>query len=121
MKHYKYWLGAAVVVFLIFFSGVIATYVISGILLFAGLVALAESVPPIKWVLSRTGNALDIAIFAFSIYAMSSMGVTVAIGLGVAGLLFSVYYKPLLKGKATKSNINRSGSAREYRDSLWNQ
>lgn len=121
MKNSKYYVGAAVMVFLIFFSGVIATYVISGLLLFAGLVALCESVKPIKWLLSKTGNALDILIFGFSIYAMSSMGVTVAIGLGVAGLLFSVYYKPYLLAKDKPKRSTANKSSMEYRRSLWEQ
>tara|TARA_A100000172_G_C3044260_1_gene111811 strand:+ start:1977 stop:2342 length:366 start_codon:yes stop_codon:yes gene_type:complete len=121
MKHSKYYLGAAVMLFLIFFSGVIATYVISGLLLFAGLVALCESVKPIKWLLSKTGNILDILIFGFSIYAMSSMGVTVAIGLGVAGLLFSVYYKPILLRKNKPSKSSADKSSMESRKQLWEQ
>lgn len=120
MNKPKIIIGIVVLVFLIFFSGVIATYVISGILLFAGLVALAESVQPIKWLFTKTSNAIDVLIFAFSIYAMSSMGVTVAIGLGVAGLLFSIYYKPYLK-QGPKEIDQSKMTTKEYRSSLWNQ
>lgn len=120
VMNHRYVLGVVVLLFLIFFSGVIATYVISGVLLFAGLVALSESIPPIKWLFRRTSNIVDLVIFAFSIYAMSSMGVTVAIGLGVAGLLFSLYYKPYLVGSGNLKS-GRKDSTRSYRSSIWEQ
>lgn len=110
----KYLLGIGGLLFLIFFSAAMATYVISGLVLFAGLVAMSESIRPIKWLFSRTGNLVDLIIFGFSIYAMSAMGVTVAIGLGVAGLLFSVYYKPYLKSTMQSDKP-------KTRKSLWEQ
>lgn len=112
--------------FIIMFSGVVATYVFSGLLMFAGMVALCESIPLVRWLFSKTGNLLDLLIFGFSVFAIADMGVTVAIGLSVAGLLFSVYYKPLLKKSHRKRSKNVSGNAkgresRTYRSALWMQ
>lgn len=53
------------------------------------------------------------------------MGVTVAIGLGVAGLLYSVYYKPYLiksfKARVKKKPIDVKSNVKEYRAELWKQ
>jgi len=121
----KYVIGVIALICLMSFSAVLAVYVISGMLLFIGLVALCESIRPLKWLLSKSGNVLDIIIFGFSIYAMSSMGVTVAIGLGVAGLLYSVYYKPYLiksfKARVKKKPIDVKSNVKEYRAELWKQ
>jgi hypothetical protein len=116
----RYFIGVVVLLFLIFFSAAMATYVISGLLLFAGLVALSESIPAVKWLFRKTSNVVDFVIFAFSIYAMSSMGVTVAIGLGVAGLLFSLYYKPYLVSSGSLGTKSKDGT-KSYRSSLWEQ
>jgi len=121
----KYLLGALALLFLIMFSGVVVVYVFSGLLMFGGIVALCESIKPLKYFVSRSAHLVDFVIFAFGIYAMSRMGVTVAIGLGVAGLLFSVYYKPYLRGCYPRPRKGRrSGIGREYRLSrseLWQQ
>lgn len=99
----KYLLGAFALLFLIMFSGVVTVYVFSGLLMFGGIVALCESMPPVKYFVAKTGHLVDLLMFGFGVYAISSMGVTVAIGLSVAGLLFSVYYKPYLRATLPKS------------------
>lgn len=106
----KYLLGIVAILILLGFSVSMATYVFSGLLMFAGLVAIVETFGSLKWLVSRTSNAIDVLIFAFSVVALSSMGATVAIGLSVAGLLFSVYYKPYLRSSLKG---RRDGSARD--------
>jgi len=100
----KYFVGAVALVMLVSFSASMATYVFSGVLMFVGLVVLTESIGLLKWLFRRTGNLIDMLIFGVSIYAMSSYGVTVTIALSVAGLLFSVYYKPILKAGKEVNN-----------------
>lgn len=98
----KYFIGGIIVVFLIMVSGHVATYIISGLLMFAGLVALCETIPLIKFIFRYTGNLVDLCIFGLSVYGLSHMGATVAIGLSVCGLLFTIFYKPRLRRSKTK-------------------
>lgn len=109
----KYVFGIVAVIVLVSFSVAMATYVFSGLLMFAGLVALVESLPPLRWFFSRTGSLVDILIFVFSVIALGTMGATVAIGLSVAGLLFSVYYKPYLRGLKSSKGFRKGMSARD--------
>lgn len=95
----RYVIGGVAALFLIFVSGHLAVYIVSGLLMFAGLVALCETVPLVKFVFRWTNSLVDIGIFAFSVYGLAEMGATVAIGLSVCGLLFTVFYKPLLRRK----------------------
>jgi len=101
----KVLLGIALFVMVLMIGGALATYVFSGVLMFAGLVAMVESVPLLKWMFKKTSGFIDVLIFAFSIYGLAHMGATVSIGLSVAGLLFTLVYKPMFLKKGLKRVI----------------
>jgi len=99
----KYFIGVIVILFVLLFLSQLAVYMFAGIIMFAGLVAMVESIKPIRWVLARTGGLIDIIIFGGSVMLTWKAGVTVAMGVSIAGLLFTIYYKPYLRNRITNS------------------
>lgn len=104
----KYVIGAAVVLFILWFSASLAVYMFSGLIMFAGLVAIVESVRWLQWLFARTGNVIDILIFGVSIYLLWNAGVTVAMGVSICGLLFTVFYKPFLIDREVKRKLSKA-------------
>lgn len=92
----KYIIGGLVVIILIAMGAWMATFVISGLVLFGGFVALVETIGPLRYIVVRTTALIDFVIFGLSIYLLFNSGVTVAFATGIAGLLFTIYYKPFL-------------------------
>ncbi len=95
--------GIIVLLFLMYFVAQLQVYIFSGLIMFAGIVALTESCKPIRWFVAQTGNIIDIIIFGGSIFLLLDAGPTIAIGVSIAGLLFSYYYKPYLRERLSKS------------------
>lgn len=95
----KLFIALLALITVIMVGGAIATYVMAGVLMFAGLVALVESIPLLKWIFRYTSSLLDVLIFGFSIYGLAHMGATVSIGMSVCGLLFTLIYKPVFLNK----------------------
>lgn len=75
---------------------VFTIYTFFGLMTLAGLIIMIESIPPLKWIVMRTANIVDVFIFIFSIIAMAQFGVTISAGLTVVGLGYTAFYKPLL-------------------------
>lgn len=100
-------IGIIVILVILSVGGSIATYVLSGVLMFAGLVAMVESIGILKWLFRHTSSLVDILIFGFTVFAMSHMGATVSISLSVAGLLFTIIYKPMLVGNRSVNRVVR--------------
>ncbi len=98
----KYFIGAIALMFMLSFGGHLAVYVISGCIMFVGMVLICETTPIIKKLFKFTAGIVDLVLFGFGIYALSAMGPTVSIGLSVCGILFTVFYKPLLRKKTVK-------------------
>lgn len=103
----KYLIGGAIVIALIMFSGALAVYVFSGLIMFVGMVALIESIGPLRWFVARTGSYIDLMIFGFSIYLAINGSVTVAMGITIAGLLFTVFYKPYLRNRLAEAKTKK--------------
>lgn len=84
-----------------------------GTLTLIGLVVLIESIQPIKWLASRTSKAIDILIFLFTIAAISRYGFTIAGGLTVAGLGYTLAYAPYLREQLeAKKQFKQQASSR---------
>ena len=81
-----------------------------GALELAGLIAIVESIPLLKKLLSRTSKVFDVIIFGFTILATMQYGLTVAASLTVAGLGYTLFYGPHLReqrqGKKAKPMSN---------------
>ena len=75
----------------------IGTQVFMGSVALMGLVVMSERYPTIKFVIQRSNMLLDLVIFGGSIYAASTLGVTVAGGLTIAGLGYTLLYAPYVR------------------------
>jgi len=107
MKNKKELGVVLVILFIMYMSSIMFVYIMSGIILFAGIVALIETIPLIKWFASRTGNLIDILLFCVGGYTLLSSGPTIAIGVGVCGVLYSVVYKPRLMRSVIKDELEK--------------
>lgn len=92
-----------------------------GVVSLVGLIALVESVKPLKWLLSRSSKVLDGIIFLFTILATMNYGLTIAASLTVTGLGYSLFYGPYLReqrlGKSKKKEpMQNSGNYRNKFD-----
>ena len=77
-------------------SKAIATYTYFGLLTLGGFIAITESIKPIKKVVKNNKNTVDVLIFTGTLYAILTAGVTIAATLTIAGLGYTLVYKPYL-------------------------
>jgi hypothetical protein len=87
-------------------GGLIATYLIFGILTLAGFIALTENVKPIKWLVIKFSGLIDVLIFVGSIWATATLGVTITASLVISGLGYSLLYSPWLRRNHKKKLSN---------------
>ena len=80
-------------------GAVIGTYVFFGTITLAGLIAIAESNKYIRFIIVKSNRLLDVSIFALTIYATVSLGITMTASLTFAGLGYSLVYAPYLRSK----------------------
>lgn len=102
--------GLFVVLILIAFmvGGYIMAATFFGVLTLIGMISLIESIPFLKWIVKRTTSLVDIVLFALTIAALSSYGFSIAGGLTVAGLGFTLVYAPYVrKEKQAKKKMKR--------------
>lgn len=85
------YVGAALLGFGMFMGHIITSIIFFGILSAASLVVLVESNKRFKLFCGKYGFLLDLLLFVLSALAVAYMGVTVAGGLAVASLIFTVY------------------------------
>lgn len=78
-------------------GGIVLESLICGIVTFASLIAVIEAIPLLKWIVAHTSKLVDFSIFVFGVYAKIHFGVTIAIGLIFAGLLFTLHYGPYIR------------------------
>lgn len=80
----------------------IASFIFFGLLTFAGFVFLVENITILRWIVYRTSALFDVLIFAASIVATVQLGVTITASLTVAGLAFTLLYRPWIINKLNK-------------------
>jgi uncharacterized membrane protein len=120
MKNYRTGLLLFVVVLIVGFNAGynIMQAVFFGGLSLIGLIVMVESIPPLKWLLSRSSQFFDILIFVFTIMATISYGLTIAASLTVTGLGYSLFYGPYLReqrlGKAPKKKQPLNNHSNNY-------
>lgn len=78
-------------------GAVIATHMFLGVVTLTGLIALIESSPKMKTIVAKHGLLVDVVIFGVTIAAALTIGVTAAGALSVAGLGFTLVYRPYLR------------------------
>jgi hypothetical protein len=77
-----------------------------GVLILIGFIGLIESIPPLKWFLSRVSRTFDVVVFIASIIAMSMFGLNISAGLTVAGLGYTLIYAPHLRAQINSSKVD---------------
>ncbi len=80
----------------------IATYVFFGTVTLAGFVALVESNKYLRYCVSKSNKFIDMSLFAATIFATASLGITVSASLTMAGLGYTLVYAPYLRNKTKK-------------------
>lgn len=78
-------------------GGTIASHMFFGLLTLIGFIVLVESIPVLKWLIYRTSGLFDIIIFGVCIFATIRLGVTITAALTLAGIGFSLVYRPYIQ------------------------
>lgn len=103
-KKYMY-IGAALLGLGMFMGHIIAGIIFFGLLSAASLIVLVESHRGFKLLCGKYGFMLDLILFALSVLAVVYMGVTVAGGMAVASLIFTIYRINFLKPWYDKNKV----------------
>lgn len=103
-KKYLY-VGVALLGFGMFMGHLVASIIFFGILSASSLIFLVESNKRFKLFCGKYGFLLDLLLFALSALAVAFLGVTVAGGLAVASLIFTVYRLNFLKPWFDKNKV----------------
>ena len=93
--------GALIFGVIVVLAFLIGSYILTatffGLLTLAGMIAIIESIPPLKWLLSRSSKIFDVILFVFTIIATMSVGLNIAASLTVAGIGYTLVYAPYLR------------------------
>ncbi len=93
--------GALIFICIIVLAFMIGSYILTatffGLLTLCGLIALIESISPLKWALSRSTRIIDILLFVCTIFATMNYGLNIAASLTVAGIGYTLVYAPYLR------------------------
>lgn len=87
----------AIVIICLFIGGNVLVYMISGVLTLISFVMAVESVPLLKWFVTKLSALFEVGIFIFGVYAKIYFGVTIAMALLFAGIGYTMLYRPYLK------------------------
>lgn len=93
----RFLIAIAVFAIVLWIGGNILTYFFSGLLIFGSFVVMVQNIGWLKSFVYRTNRLMDIAIFAFALYSKVHFGVTIAMSITIAGLLYSFIYVPYLR------------------------
>jgi len=80
----------------IFVGGNIVGYAFGGLITFFSFILLLESVTWLRSLCYHLNAMVEIIMFAFGIYAKLHFGVTIAMSLMIAGILYSLIYRGYL-------------------------
>ena len=72
-------------------------YFTGGALLLGGLIVVVEGIRPLKWIVVRSTQFIDLLLFGFGCVALLKAGPTIAMVLAIAGLGFSLVYAPIIR------------------------
>lgn len=85
----------------------IATYIFFGIATLTGLVAISETNRWVRYVFTKSNKFIDLSLFAFTIWATASLGVTMVAALTFAGLGVTLVYNPWLRLREKLRKLNK--------------
>lgn len=111
-------LFGAVAIIGIMVGGYILSAIFFGTITLLGLVVIIESIPPFRWIASRTSAVIDVLIFVFTIMAIANYGLNLTASLTVAGLGYTLLYAPHLRSERKKQREHRKkhGRRRPFRN-----
>jgi hypothetical protein len=72
----------------------VGSFIFFGVITLMGLIAITESNSFIYYLVKKSNKAIDLILFAFTIYATISLGLMMTASLSIAGLGFSLVYGP---------------------------
>ena len=78
-------------------GGNVIGYAFTGFITLLSFVFLCESVPALKWLVAKTTQLFDIALFAFAVYSKVHFGVSIAMALLFATVGFTLVYAPYVR------------------------
>lgn len=84
----------------------IGTYIFVGAVTLAGLVAVIESNPYVKYVVINSNRAIDLTLLAGTILATAMLGPTIAISLTFTGLGYSLVVAPWYRNNNIKTQTS---------------
>lgn len=84
-------------------GGTIIGYAFGGLITFFSFVLMLENVPTLRYVVYQLDWLFEIIIFCFGIYAKLHFGVTIAMSLMIAGILYGLLYHQYLNDTYKKS------------------
>lgn len=103
--HVKWAMYAVVVMIAIMIGSWVLAATFFGLCTLAGLIALIESIPFLKWFVKKTTSLIDLLIFGLTIAAVTAYGLNISAALTIAGLGFTLVYAPYVrKEKQDKKN-----------------
>ena len=114
MKKTYLYAGVALLFVGMFLGHIIATIIFFGILTAASMVFLVESSKDFKLICGKYGFIMDFILFMLSALAVAKLGVTIAGGLGVASLIFTVYRITFLAPWYAKNKPAKSRGVLSY-------
>lgn len=85
-----------------------------------GLVVLIESMPLLKWLVTKSSKLIDIMIFVFTIALMANSGITATAALTIAGVGYTLVYAPYLRAQRTEQRSNKqvSNKSRKFNSKI---
>ena len=108
-KHTK---GAIIFAGVLILAFMIGSYILTatffGVVMLIGLIVLIESIPPLRWLMSKTSKIIDVMIFVFTIFAMASYGLNITAALTIAGLGYTLVYAPYLRERNLEQGSSKS-------------
>lgn len=78
-------------------GGNVIGYAFTGFITLLSFIFLCESVPALKWLVAKTTQLFDIALFAFAVYSKVHFGVSIAMALLFATVGFTLVYAPYVR------------------------
>lgn len=93
---------AGVMVLGMVLGGQLAGHIFFGLILLGGLIALAENISAVKWLVYKGNNIMDILLWGLSAMAIVTVGVTIAAALAVASLGYTMVYAPYIRSRVAK-------------------
>lgn len=83
-------------------GGMMLSFIFFATIKFVAIVAVVETIKPIKWLAYRFPGLFDTALFVLAFYLMFTAGVTIGVSFTVTALMWTLVYKPYIAMKKFK-------------------